>query len=73
MVAIVASSLLKGKGMDSIASNIQQLPLFPMDNLGPPQDALDPLTLFRNGATLVLSVSGGKDSNTKHSLNFLNR
>ncbi|MFQ3660715.1 MAG: ATP-binding protein, partial [Anaerolineae bacterium] len=37
----------------------QQLTLFPSF---PDEKALDPLTLLRNGATLVLSVSGGKDS-----------
>jgi 3'-phosphoadenosine 5'-phosphosulfate sulfotransferase (PAPS reductase)/FAD synthetase len=40
----------------------QQLPLFPMDVPYTDEEALDPLTLLRNGATLVLSVSGGKDS-----------
>jgi len=48
--------------MSSLASIIQQLPLFPMDNSDPPDDIADPLTVLRNGAALVLSVSGGKDS-----------
>lgn len=37
----------------------QQLPLFPVDHPDPPPD---PLALLRNGAALMLSVSGGKDS-----------
>jgi len=37
-----------------------QLPLFEMDDL--PQKAYDPIALLREGAALVLSVSGGKDS-----------
>ena len=35
-----------------------QLPLFPLDELSNP----DPIQLLRDGAALVLSVSGGKDS-----------
>nr|WP_281721320.1 phosphoadenosine phosphosulfate reductase family protein [Nitrosomonas nitrosa] len=42
----------------------RQLSLFPMDNHNPPDDTPDPLTLLRNGAALVLSVSGGKDSDS---------
>lgn len=38
---------------------MHQLPLFPADDPDPLPDAL---TLLRNGAALVLSVSGGKDS-----------
>jgi len=38
------------------------LPLFPADDPGPLEETPDPLTLLRNGAALVLSVSGGKDS-----------
>lgn len=38
----------------------QQLPLFALDE--PNTSTPDALTLLRNGATLVLSVSGGKDS-----------
>jgi 3'-phosphoadenosine 5'-phosphosulfate sulfotransferase (PAPS reductase)/FAD synthetase len=41
---------------------MQQLPLFPVDKLDPPDDTPDPFDVLRNGATLVLSVSGGKDS-----------
>ena len=37
----------------------RQLPLF-----DPPDDTPDALTLLRNGAALVLSVSGGKDSDS---------
>ena len=40
---------------------MHQLPLFPADDPTPPPDAL---TLLRNGAALVLSVSGGKDSDS---------
>ena len=36
----------------------RQLPLFDL----PEPDAPDPLALLRDGAALVLSVSGGKDS-----------
>lgn len=39
-----------------------QLSLFPVYSPDLPEDAPDPLTLLRNGATIVLSVSGGKDS-----------
>ena len=39
-----------------------QLPLFPMDATNTDEETPDPLTLLRNGAALVLSVSGGKDS-----------
>ena len=39
-----------------------QLSLFPVDVPNPSDDTPDPLVLLRNGATLVLSVSGGKDS-----------
>lgn len=41
---------------------ICQLPLFPMDSLITDETTPDPMTLLRNGATLVLSASGGKDS-----------
>lgn len=41
---------------------MHQLPLFPVDDPDPLEETLDPLTLLRNGAALVLSVSGGKDS-----------
>ena len=40
----------------------QQLPLFPMDAPYTDEEAPHPLALLRNGAALVLSVSGGKDS-----------
>jgi tRNA(Ile)-lysidine synthase TilS/MesJ len=39
----------------------RQLPLFPLETLDVAKDA-DAFTLLRNGAALVLSVSGGKDS-----------
>lgn len=39
-----------------------QLPLFSMCNSDPPETLSDALSLLRDGATLVLSVSGGKDS-----------
>jgi 3'-phosphoadenosine 5'-phosphosulfate sulfotransferase (PAPS reductase)/FAD synthetase len=48
--------------MGSLASNVHQLPLFSIDNPDPPDNVPDPLTLLHNGAALVLSVSGGKDS-----------
>ena len=38
-----------------------QLPLFPTDDVAVP----NPLELLRQGAALVLSVSGGKDSDAK--------
>jgi tRNA(Ile)-lysidine synthase TilS/MesJ len=38
----------------------KQLPLFALDDPESP----DPLTLLRNGAALVLSVSAGKDSDS---------
>lgn len=41
---------------------MHQLPLFPVDAPDPLEEMPDPLTLLRNGAALVLSVSGGKDS-----------
>ncbi|MBZ0292433.1 MAG: phosphoadenosine phosphosulfate reductase family protein [Anaerolineae bacterium] len=41
---------------------MHQLPLFPVDDPDPLEETPDPLTLLRNGAALVLSVSGGKDS-----------
>ena len=41
-----------------------QLPLFPMYNSDPSETLPDALSLLRDGATLVLSVSGGKDSDT---------
>ncbi|GAB4530264.1 MAG: hypothetical protein OHK0046_50710 [Anaerolineae bacterium] len=49
-----------------------QLPLFPADAPDPPNDTPDVLTLLRNGAALVLSVSGGKDSDamTHHLLDL---
>jgi 3'-phosphoadenosine 5'-phosphosulfate sulfotransferase (PAPS reductase)/FAD synthetase len=40
----------------------RQLPLIPLDASDPPDNTPDPLILLRNGAALVLSVSGGKDS-----------
>ncbi len=43
---------------------MHQLPLFPIENPNPPDNLPDPLTLLRNGAALVLSVSGGKDSDS---------
>lgn len=48
---------------------MRQLPLFPADDPTPPPDAL---TLLRAGAALVLSVSGGKDSDamTHHLLDL---
>lgn len=39
-----------------------QLPLFELDD--PPTKAHDPIALLREGAALVLSVSGGKDSDS---------
>ena len=39
-----------------------QLPLFPMEIPNVDEEKPDALTLLRNGAALVLSVSGGKDS-----------
>ncbi|MCA9890837.1 MAG: phosphoadenosine phosphosulfate reductase family protein [Anaerolineae bacterium] len=39
-----------------------QLPLFPSDTLDSLDGALTPFTLLQAGATLILSVSGGKDS-----------
>ena len=49
-----------------------QLPLFSVDAPDPPDDTPDALTLLRNGAALVLSVSGGKDSDamTHHLLDL---
>ena len=49
-----------------------QLPLFPVDAPDPPDDTPDALTLLRDGAALVLSVSGGKDSDamTHHLLDL---
>lgn len=41
---------------------MRQLTLFPLSDDNAPDNAFDPLTLLRNGAALVLSVSGGKDS-----------
>ena len=41
---------------------MRQLLLFPMDAPDPTEHTPNPLTLLRNGAALVLSVSGGKDS-----------
>ncbi len=41
---------------------MRQLPLFPVDDPDPLEETPDPLTLLRNGAALVLSISGGKDS-----------
>lgn len=41
---------------------MRQLPLFPVDAPDSSDDTPDALTLLRNGAALVLSVSGGKDS-----------
>lgn len=51
---------------------MRQLPLFPMDNPDPSDNLPDPLTLLRDGAALVLSVSGGKDSDSMahHLLNL---
>ena len=37
-----------------------QLPLFEMDDA--PSDTHDPISLLREGSALVLSISGGKDS-----------
>jgi len=39
-----------------------QLPLFPIDYSDPPNKTTNPIALLRAGAALVLSVSGGKDS-----------
>jgi hypothetical protein len=39
-----------------------QLPLFSVEDPGPLKETPDPITLLRKGAALVLSVSGGKDS-----------
>lgn len=39
-----------------------QLPLFSVDVPDPPGANPDPITLLRDGAALVLSISGGKDS-----------
>lgn len=49
-----------------------QLPLFPVVDPDPLQETPDPLTLLRKGAALVLSVSGGKDSDamTHHLLDL---
>jgi DNA sulfur modification protein DndC len=49
-----------------------QLPLFPVNAPDPPDDTPDALTLLRDGAALVLSVSGGKDSDamTHHLLDL---
>jgi 3'-phosphoadenosine 5'-phosphosulfate sulfotransferase (PAPS reductase)/FAD synthetase len=49
-----------------------QLPLFPVDAPDPPDDTPDALTLLRDSAALVLSVSGGKDSDamTHHLLDL---
>jgi len=49
-----------------------QLPLFPVDAPDPPDETTDALTLLRDGAALVLSVSGGKDSDamTHHLLDL---
>lgn len=51
---------------------MHQLPLFPIDAPDPLEETPDPLTLLRNGAALVLSVSGGKDSDamTHHLLDL---
>jgi len=49
-----------------------QLPLFPVDAPDSLEETPDPLTLLRKGAALVLSVSGGKDSDamTHHLLDL---
>ena len=49
-----------------------QLSLFPVDDPDPLEETPDSLTLLRNGAALVLSVSGGKDSDamTHHLLDL---
>ena len=39
-----------------------QLPVFPVDAPDSLEETPDPITLLRKGAALVLSVSGGKDS-----------
>ena len=51
---------------------MHQLTLFPVDAPDPPDDTPDALTLLRDGAALVLSVSGGKDSDamTHHLLDL---
>jgi 3'-phosphoadenosine 5'-phosphosulfate sulfotransferase (PAPS reductase)/FAD synthetase len=41
---------------------MHQLSLFLFDDPDPPSNTPDPMTLLREGAALVLSVSGGKDS-----------
>lgn len=50
-----------------------QLPLFELEQ--PQPDTPNPLTLLRNGASLLLSISGGKDSDamTHHLLDMRQR